>query len=198
MPNNSEMYDQGGRDAEHDELNPFYYQHYYYYRRGYDDVRRRMRANERAPLPPRLAMGLAVALAVALALGAGATWWLVGRARPPAEPQALVAAPLDAATVVPRVTPTAAPTPTVPPTPVLAQGGRARVVNLSGSPLRARVAPGMGAAVTARFPEGAEVTLRDGPVVVEGYTWWRVEATTGAGWVVERSPEGIAFLTVIP
>ncbi|NTU86407.1 MAG: SH3 domain-containing protein, partial [Chloroflexales bacterium] len=66
------------------------------------------------------------------------------------------------------------------------------------SPLRARTAPGLGAGVAARIPEGAEVTLREGPVTVDGFTWWRVEAADGAGWVAERSPEGVVFLEVIP
>lgn len=187
------MYERGVEDAEHDELNSFYYQHYYYYRRGYDSARRRARATDRQLAPVAL---LALAL---LALAAGA-WWFVGRDSSPAEVQQVATAPAAAPTARPtRVpTPTAAPTVTPTPPPSLAVGGRARVVNLNGSPLRAREGPGLNSGVVARIPEGSEVTLRDGPVEADGYSWWLVEAEVGSGWAAGRSPEGAIFLEPVP
>jgi hypothetical protein len=193
MPSNSEMYERGALDAEHDELNDFYYQHYYYYRRGYDDARRRSRA--RGGLP--LTMLLAALMAAALAAGA---WWLLGRERAPVATAPAVTAPAVAPTARPTLTPRPTASPTAPPTavPALAVGGRARVVDLGGAPLRAREAPSLQARVTARIPAGSEVTLLEGPVDADGYTWWRVEASGAAGWAAGRSAEGVVFLEVVP
>lgn len=193
MPTNSEMYERGAFDAEHDELNPFYYQHYYYYRRGYDDIRRRARRGPSRSAP----MLLAVLAALALLAGA---WWFLGRERAPAVAQVSATAAPSAPTARPTARPTATARPTLAPTvaPALGVGARARVANLSGAPLRARETPGLGGRVVARIPEGSEVTLREGPVEADGYTWWRVEAEAGAGWAAERSPEGAAFLELLP
>jgi hypothetical protein len=197
MPSNSEMYDRGVFDAEHDELNLFYYQHYYYYRRGYDDGRRQLR---RGPGPARALPLLLFGALAMLALAAG--FWLFAPRdgtgeQPTAQPAALATrAPLATATRAPTAAPTAAPTSA--PAPALAVGGRARVANLNGSPLRAREAPGLSQPVVARIPEGGEVTLREGPAEADGYRWWRVETADAAGWVAEGSPEGVAFLEPIP
>lgn len=185
------MYDRGVRDAVNDELNTFYYQHYYYYRKGYDDTRRQFRRRQRRLTIP---VGMVIAL---LVLGAaGALYWWSGR------PSAAPVAPLatSAPPLVPTPAPTRAPTPppTVAATPAptgLAPGARARVTNLGGAALRARAAPGLSSPVTARIPEGREVTVLEGPVEADGYVWWRVEAAEGAGWVAERSPEGTVFLS---
>jgi hypothetical protein len=194
MPSNSEMYDRGALDAEHDELNPFYYQHYYYYRRGYDDARRQIR---RGPAARRAPLLIAMVFAAVIAFAAG--FWLFGRATPGAA-LAPTAEPAIAPTARPTARPTATPRPTITPTvePTLAVGGRARLVNLNGAPLRAREAPGLSGAVVGRIPEGSEVALSEGPVEADGYTWWRVEAEGAAGWVAASSPEGVPFLEVIP
>lgn len=192
MPtSNSEMYDCGVRDAVNDELNPFYYQHYYYYRKGYDDTRRQLRRRQRRVSIP---LGTVIALLVLGAAGA-VYWW---SARPSAAPVAPLATGVPP--LVPTPAPTRAPTLTPPPTVAaapagLAPGARARVTNLGGATLRTRVAPGLSSRVTARIPEGREVTVLEGPVETDGYVWWRVEAAEGAGWVAERSPEGTVFLS---
>lgn len=193
MPtSNSEMYDRGVRDAANDELNPFYYQHYYYYRKGYDDTRRQLRRRQRRSSP-------LIALLTALLVlgGAGALYWWLGRQS--SAPVAPVATPLALAVPTPlptRAPPTPTPPPTAAPSPdSLAIGARARVTNLGGAALRARAAPGLSSPVTARIPEGREVTVLEGPVEADGYVWWRVEAAEGAGWVAERSPEGTVFLS---
>lgn len=188
------MYDRGAQDAEQDDLNPFYYQHYYYYRRGYDDTRRGMRAGPGGRRLLRLAP-----LALVLLVAFGGSLWLLGRSRvTPEEPVvAAIPSPLPTRAIPP--TPTTAPTATLAPTtaPALGIGGRARIANLGGAPLRARETPGL-SPIVARIPEGSEVTIREGPVEADGYTWWRVEAGEISGWVAERSPEGTPFLEPVP
>lgn len=197
MPSNSEMYERGALDAEHDDLNLFYYQHYYYYRKGYDDARRQLRRTV-APANSRSPLLLAVAVVALLAV-AGAVW-LGGRNGN----LALSTAPTSVATGVPtrvaRATPTRAPTaaPTFSPQPALAVGGRARVVNLNGAPLRVREGPGAQARLVARIPENSEVTLLEGPTEADGYVWWRVQAGEIAGWCAGRTPEGVIFLEPLP
>lgn len=196
MPSNSEMYERGALDAEHDELNPFYYQHYYYYRVGYDQTRRRVRSGDRRRIPLGL-IGLLLVLMVS-----GGVWWFVGRTATTAAPNQLAdvpTAPILAASATPRPLPR--PTvvrPTTVPVPVLTPGGLARVVNLNGSPLRARSTPGLTSGVVARIPEGSQVTLLEGPTSADGYTWWRVEAEAGSGWVAAVSPDGTRFLLPEP
>jgi hypothetical protein len=49
--------------------------------------------------------------------------------------------------------------------------------------------------VQARFPEGTQVTITEGPVEADGYTWWRIEADNVSGWSAEGDPEtGTAWL----
>ncbi|HWQ13956.1 MAG TPA: hypothetical protein VNL77_14245, partial [Roseiflexaceae bacterium] len=66
-----------------------------------------------------------------------------------------------------------------------------------GRPLRGRAAAGLSAPVRVAFPEGERVRLLEGPVEADGYTWWRVEGPSGAGWSAERSPEGVVWLTPV-
>lgn len=200
MPSNSEMYERGGGDAEQDDLNLFYYQHYYYYRKGYDEMRRRLRREVPGAAPWRIVpLLIVVALAVAVALGGW--YWLSGRSAPTIAAAPPTDTPLPATlTPVPtirlRPTPTTA-LPTATPVPALAIGVRVRAVNLSGAPLRARVAPGL-TRIVARIPEGGVATIIEGPVQADGYTWWRLQADQGSGWCAEASPEGEVFLEVVP
>lgn len=45
-----------------------------------------------------------------------------------------------------------------------------------------------------RFAENSEVTILEGPVEANDYTWWRVENELGAGWVAEGSLDGMVWL----
>jgi hypothetical protein len=199
MPSNSEMYERGALDAEHDDLNTFYYQHYYYYRRGYDNARRQLRSGLLSRVAPWL---LAVAATIALAAaGLAAFWYLSPPSQasvelPTATPRStLVLAPTAAP---PSPTPSATPAPT--PVPVLHVGGRARVVNLGDSTLRARAQPSLARSIriVARFAQGNEVSITDGPVQADGLTWWRIQGPPGEGWSAERSPENLVFLEALP
>jgi hypothetical protein len=198
MPSNSEMFERGAQDAVHDELNSFYYQHYYFYRQGYDQARRQVRVGKRPPLAFLLALAV---LMFAVGLGG---WWLgAGGRAAPAEgstPQPEVASLPPTTIVLPTARPPAVPLPrpAPPPPPTLAIEGQAVIINLNGAPLRARQNPGL-TPIVARIAEGTTVTLREGPLEADGYTWWRVEAPSGVtGWVAERSPEGVAFLEPLP
>jgi len=186
------MYERGAADAERGEFNPFYYQHYYYYRQGYDSVRRR-----RQPRLPRL---LIVTLIVIGLSGVVAMIWLIGLRRPAvvAQPVATIAptVELPSATPLPP-TSTSVPTPSPSPTPArstLQVGGRAVVTNVGNAPLRLRASPGLTARVIARIPAGREVVLREGPVIADGYTWWRVEIGNQSGWCAVVTPDGTTFL----
>jgi len=192
-----EMFQRGAADAERGELHPFYYQHYYHYRRGYDRTRRRLRR-------PGVAWGeqprwrrLAFVGAALVLIGLGV--FAVLRARP--QPSAAVGTPSGAPA---RVSATGAPPrtplfPTITPAPspeplVLRVGGAALVANTEGKPLRGRQEPSLKAPARVAFKEGERVQIRDGPVEADGYTWWRVESSSGIGWSAERSPEGVVWL----
>jgi hypothetical protein len=81
------------------------------------------------------------------------------------------------------------------PTPlVLRIGGAALVANTEGAPLRSRKEPGINSPAVAGFREGERVRIVDGPVEADGYTWWRLEGESGAGWSAQQSREGVSWL----
>jgi hypothetical protein len=96
-------------------------------------------------------------------------------------------------TIVPRTpiaTPVTVPTPAPTPTaPILQAGAQAQVVNVGNAALLVRGQPGTGQPVQARFPEGTQITIVEGPVEADGYTWWRIEADSISGWSAEGDPE---------
>lgn len=69
--------------------------------------------------------------------------------------------------------------------------GSVVVVNTRGANwLAMRVAPGKDARILHRYPPGTRVKVLDGPVVRDGYVWWRVEDEDGtAGWMAEGDRE---------
>lgn len=190
-----EMYRRGAADAEQGEPHPFFYQHYYPYRRGYDAARRRLRWS-RAPANARSLLWLPILAVMLAAVGYGAFALLTRRATP--DPAPALASPPTAAPTRPAPTrtpifSTATPPPTATPL-ALHVGGLARVVGTGGRPLRGRESPGLQSPVTAAFPEGEQVRLVEGPVDADGYTWWRIEGQSGAGWSAQGSPEGAVWL----
>ncbi|MFL5801782.1 MAG: SH3 domain-containing protein [Roseiflexaceae bacterium] len=188
-----EMYQRGVADAERGELHPFYYQHYYHYRRGYDRTRRHLRR-------PRIDGGgrswvRLAALLVLIVIGSGAFVVLRARSQPSAVPTtarpastARLAAPTIVRTpIFPTITPS-------PPPPVLHIGGPALIANTEGRPLRGRQEPRLKSPVRASFKEGEQVTIQEGPVQADGYTWWQIEGPSGTGWSAEHSLEGVVWL----
>jgi hypothetical protein len=85
-------------------------------------------------------------------------------------------------------------------TPSLHTGGSAIVHTTEGDMLRIRSGPGTGYGVQFQLPDGAPVTLLEGPTAVGGYNWWFIRAGDGrSGWAVEAVPEGDGWLqTLIP
>jgi hypothetical protein len=195
MGSSEEMYALGVRDAEQDSLNLFYYQHYYHYRRGYDRARRNL---HKADVSPRMVLMrwlplVSVVLVGALLLVGGAfVFSHFSEANGPAasQPATSLSQTRTAALPTPTPSPTPTPLPTPTPEPVLHPGGKSRVVNIGSAALRARANPGLGQRVQASFSEGSQVTIVEGPVEADGYTWWRIEGEEGAGWCAEGNPEG--------
>lgn len=188
------MYRRGRADGERGEVHPFYYQHYYPYRRGFDEARRKMRQ----PFPwqrRRLASSVIVPVLVLVALGGA--WWLLPRLRTtgtvaqslPTSPTTLLRLPT--ATSAP-IFPTATPVSTTS-EPALHPGGAATVV-ITGAALRGRREPNLKAPVVVSFRTGEQVTIEEGPVSADGYTWWRIKGAKGEGWSAQQSPDGVEWL----
>jgi hypothetical protein len=81
---------------------------------------------------------------------------------------------------------------------VLQVGSSAQVVNVGEAALLGRTRPGTDEPDQARFPEGTQVTLIEGPVEIDGYRWWFVESDNASGWSAERSQEGTVWLEPLP
>lgn len=199
MGSSEDMFERGVRDAEQDELNAFYYQHYFHYRQGYDRARRRIRqaASDTPPsdLKGRLSLIGGGLLALCALIVFAFTFW--GRGDDPTA-QATNNLPTEVVqelipTRIPRA-PTATSEPVVTPTQALEPERLAVIANLNGDPLRVRSQAGTSGEIVARIPEGSEVKLVEGPIEADGYVWWRIEAEQGAGWVAERSQEGVLWL----
>ena len=189
-----EMYRRGAADAEKGEPHPFYYQHYYQYRRGYDRTRRslglpggmydqRRRRLTSALLIAAALLLIAAALLAYRGLGQRATTSVAGT------PAATAAARLPTRTPI-FATPTAGPTAV----PALHVGGSATIVNTQGSVLRGRTEPGVKSTVTATFREGSRVGIVEGPIEADGFTWWKIQDSSGAGWSAQQSKEGVVWL----
>ncbi len=86
------------------------------------------------------------------------------------------------------------PVPTTSAVSALQVGSVVEVVNVGGFELSARSKPGTDEPVMAGFPEGTQVTILDGPVVIGDYVWWRVEGQQGIGWCAEKGPDDAVWL----
>ena len=69
------------------------------------------------------------------------------------------------------------------------------VINTTdGDRLNMRDSAGLSGTIIARVDNGVRVVVTDGPVAVDGFTWWQIRLPTGqVGWVVERA-EGVQTL----
>ncbi len=82
---------------------------------------------------------------------------------------------------------------------ILVVGGQASINTTEGDTLNVRAGPGASYDILARLPDGARVTLLEGPRAGEGYTWWRIRAGNVEGWVVESVDDrGTRLQTLIP
>jgi hypothetical protein len=88
--------------------------------------------------------------------------------------------------------------PTRTPVPRLTVGGKARVHVIRDDTLNVRSGTGIQLAILEKLADGTVVTLLEGPVEAEGYTWWRVRTPRRTeGWVVERA-DNVQTLIPIP
>ena len=107
-----------------------------------------------------------------------------------AAPSAVAPGSLDDGSAPIAATLTAAPlgSSPVPVNPAFVQivlGSRA-VVSAEGDQLSLRAQPGIGGALLAALPAGAEVLVLDGPQQADGLRWWRVRAGANEGWCAEQ------------
>lgn len=94
--------------------------------------------------------------------------------------------------LLPTDTPVTEPTPTFTATPVpgtaLQPGQPARVTAPAG--LNMRTEPRSGTTLVLQLATGQRVTVVEGPVSADNFTWWRVDDGRGnVGWVAERDAE---------
>jgi hypothetical protein len=184
MPQNqqrrSEMWWRGHNDAlAGDPPNESYYHYYYEYKLAYDQVRRDQRRSHRQRVLSAFGRRLLIigpALLLLGGLGYGA--WQVYGPQAAQEQEVVVAS-----TPTPRPTPRPTlPPPTPTPEPTLRPDSFAVITGTEGAPLRARTEPGVNSGIKARFPEGQNVHVLDGPRSADGRDWWLVEADGAQGW----------------
>jgi hypothetical protein len=122
-----------------------------------------------------------------------------GTGLPPFPPLATLGPPI---VITPTLPPPAVITLPPPPLPsgALVAGGRARVNTTEGDMLRIRSGPGTSFAVAFQLANGIPVTLVEGPVSADGFSWWYIRTDDGrAGWCVEGVMDNGAYLqTLIP
>jgi hypothetical protein len=82
----------------------------------------------------------------------------------------------------------------------LTVGMQVTIYTTSGDQLNLRSGAGTDFEVLARLNAGELVTLLEGPVVNNGFTWWRVRTASGVeGWVVESVDDnGTRIQTLVP
>jgi len=190
-----EMYRRGVADAAQGEPHPFYYQHYYQYRKGFDRARRsRGLAGGYQTLYRQRRVWLLVAAGIVL-VGGVIFFSMRLRSQAAIAPASTPASALVVATRLPTRTPIF-PTPTLAPTETpatLQVGARALVVNTEGT-LRGRKQPNLKAAAIVAFKVGERVRILEGPIEADGFTWWKIEGQSGAGWSAQQSKEGLIWL----
>ncbi len=133
-------------------------------------------------------------LGIALTIGIFGLLWLT---RPANTPVSISTAELNIIRV-PTSTPTAiatvlADTPTpdvqVGPSEGISIGSYVIVAGTGGDGLRVRPDPGLGQGVRFIAGEGETFQVNDGPVDLDGYTWWymvKPEDASRAGWAVDN------------
>jgi hypothetical protein len=139
--------------------------------RADDDIPRAVRVGAAAPARPRSRLGWSgVLLALALLFGLAGFVVLRSAAQSRAQPTA-IAAPTSELAPTSAGQASAAPQP--PP--------RSAVVAAADG-LNLRADHSLAAGVIASLPNGTRVAVVGGPVAVEGFEWWNVEAGGRRGW----------------
>lgn len=78
----------------------------------------------------------------------------------------------------------------------LTVGATATVRTTEGDALNLRTGPGTQFQRIARLPSGLQVTLLEGPILADGFSWWRIRTPDNQeGWVVEAAGD---VVTLVP
>lgn len=67
----------------------------------------------------------------------------------------------------------------------IAIGSSVVVANSGGTGVNFRSDPSTDSEIVDVLLDGTELTVIDGPLDAEGYTWWQVEGASGTGWMVQ-------------
>ena len=127
--------------------------------------------------------GLLLAAAIALGIVWGVEQFDGGDSAPAATP-APTPTPIATSAPTPTTAPTPVPTPTATPTPAPPRfaAGASAIVAGTDSCLNIRASARIDAAVLECVDDGTEVTVLEGPVEANGFSWWLVAAPGGNGW----------------
>jgi WD40 repeat protein len=100
-------------------------------------------------------------------------------------------------TPTPFIFPTQTPAPSLPSVTV---GGRAMINTTSNSNQRLRETPSLGGVILTTLADGTMVDVIDGPLIADGFTWWKIRTSDGLeGWSVESTPSaGVQTLIPVP
>jgi hypothetical protein len=95
--------------------------------------------------------------------------------------------PKATSTPSPKTTSTPSSKTTTPVSGTLTIGGSAVVSGTSGRQLLLRSEPGLNSDTVTRVPEGAKLSILDGPSVADDITWWKVREPGGQeGWSAQK------------
>lgn len=67
----------------------------------------------------------------------------------------------------------------------IAIGATVAVANSGGTGVNFRTEPSTESEIIDVLLDGTQLTVIDGPLDAEGYTWWQVEGDAGTGWLVQ-------------
>lgn len=82
--------------------------------------------------------------------------------------------------------------------PALVQPSNGSPLATNSNPLDIREGPGVAYRRTGTLFAGTIVTIVDGPVVADGYQWWKIERNKIVGWAVDSLEAGPILIPLIP
>lgn len=78
--------------------------------------------------------------------------------------------------------------------PIFSPGETITIRTAFGKDLNLRAEAGLAFPILERLPDGAQVILVGGPLLADGFRWWKVRTADGVeGWVVDFA-DGISTL----
>lgn len=86
----------------------------------------------------------------------------------------------------PPLAPPPTPTPLPTPRPMYVTGMQVQINTVGGEVLYLRDSPGTGGEIVVYLYDRMVVDVLDGPIVVDGYTWWQIRTADGdEGWAAQ-------------